>query len=147
MPTHTLPNHLLHHNPAVRRRLSGFNGLVFRLHIHDITLGGRINGQGLFEPSPRPADAELHLPPHALLPLLQGRAPDWQDLAVSGDSELGWNILHTLSGLRYRPQDDIRLLFGESGLNVWNQAARFAPLLRLAAQLLESDQPPHNRRP
>lgn len=106
-------NHLLGQNPKVTQQLSGFNGMVLGIQSASIQIVGRINQHGLLVATSRPADTTLIIPPHAFSQLIQGNIPNFNDLAIEGDIELGMNLMLCFSQIRYTPHQDLRNLLGE----------------------------------
>lgn len=99
MPATTLLNSLIRLSPETQRALAGYNGIVLSLHTAGLTLKARINADGLFHATTRPADTTITLHEGAWPKLLAGHPPAIADLAISGDTALGLNLLAALAPL------------------------------------------------
>lgn len=119
-----LINHLLSHNPEVCAQLAGYNGITIALQTGSLKIIGRINAQGLLEPSTQRPDSTLILHNDALHNILRGAMPQFSDLAIEGDTTIGINLLSCCSQLRYTPQQDLQRIFGEDQASVFAQKAQ-----------------------
>lgn len=128
-----LINHILKQNPEVCRELSGFNGLVIGIQTAGFYLIGRINAEGLLDASTRRPHTVLILDHHAIPQLLQGKHPDFNDLALEGDVELGMNLVWRFCALRYSPQQDLRHVLGN---DLSDKTTKFGQILRQIGQFL-----------
>lgn len=99
MPATALLNSLIRLSPETQRALAGYNGIVLSLHTAGFTLKARINADGLFHATTRPADTAITLHEGAWPKLLAGHPPAIADLAISGDTALGLNLLAALAPL------------------------------------------------
>lgn len=99
MPATALLNSLIRLSPETQRALAGYNGIVLSLHTAGLTLKARINADGLFHATTRPADTAITLHEGAWPKLLAGHPPAIADLAISGDTALGLNLLAALTPL------------------------------------------------
>lgn len=99
MPATALFNSLIRLSPETQRALAGYNGIVLSLHTAGLTLKARINADGLFHATTRPADTAITLHEGAWPKLLAGHPPAIADLAISGDTALGLNLLAALAPL------------------------------------------------
>ncbi|UOP05113.1 hypothetical protein [Conchiformibius kuhniae] len=128
-----LINRLLRQNPEVCRELGGFNGLTVGIRSAGFQYCGRINAHGLLDDTLRRPRTVLVLHPRVLPELLQGKRPDFNDLAFEGDMELGMNIFLRVSSLRYRPQRDLPALLGSE----WaEKAAKLGSVLQQVGAFL-----------
>lgn len=96
MPATALLNSLIRLSPETQRALAGYNGIVLSLHTAGLTLKARINADGLFHATTRPADTAITLHEGAWPKLLAGHPPAIADLAIGGDTALGLNLLAAL---------------------------------------------------
>lgn len=102
MPATALLNSLIRLSPETQRALAGYNGIVLSLHTAGLTLKARINADGLFHATTRPADTAITLHESAWPKLLAGHPPAIADLAIGGDTALGLNLLAALAPLPRR---------------------------------------------
>lgn len=130
-------NHLLRQNPEVMQQLSGFNGIVLGIQSASIRVVGRIDAHGLLTPTQRIADTVLIVHPQALPKFLQGELPNFNDLAVEGDMELGMNVMLCFAQIRYAPHQDLRQLLGdETADKLTEKAAKIGKTLQIVGQTL-----------
>lgn len=130
-------NHLLEQNPEVTQQLSGFNGIVLSLQSASITVVGRINQHGLLVSTLRSADTTLIVPAHALSQLLQGNLPNFNELAITGDVELGMNLMVCFAQIRYNPHRDLRRVLGETTTEqLTEKASKIGKTLQIVGQTL-----------
>lgn len=130
-----LINHLLEQNPKVSQELSGFNGLVVSIQTAHFDILGKINELGLLEHSTRPADTILIIHAQALPKILQGELPNFNDLAIEGDMELGMNLMWCLAKIRYSPYHDLsRLLGEEKALQLSEKAQKIGQIFQMIGQ-------------
>ena len=129
MPATALLNSLIRLSPETQRALAGYNGIVLSLHTAGLTLKARINADGLFHATTRPADTAITLHEGAWPKLLAGHPPAIADLAIGGDTALGLNLLAALAPLP-------RCL-----------AERLTPALRQTAKNAAAKRHTRNRRP
>ena len=94
-------NHIVRQNPEVRQQLSGYNGLVVGVRTGSLHIVGRINAEGLLAHTHRAAVCTLLHHQDALPQMMQGRMPDFNDVAIEGDMPLGMGILWRCAALRY----------------------------------------------
>ena len=131
-------NHIVRQNPEVRQQLSGYNGLVVGVRTGSLHIVGRINAEGVLEQTHRAADCTLLLHQDALPQMMQGRMPDFNDVAIEGDMPLGMGILWRCAALRYSPHEDIRRLLGDENSRKTAQwAGRAGGVLQTAGQWLQ----------
>lgn len=130
-------NHLLGQNTEVAQQLSGFNGIVLGIQSSNLKIVGRINQYGFLSSTSRTADTTLIIPPQALQYLLQGKIPNFNELAIEGDIELGINLMHCFSQIRYAPYQDLRNLLGEDTANqLTAKATKIGKTLQIIGQTL-----------
>ncbi|QMT30360.1 hypothetical protein [Alysiella filiformis] len=130
-------NHLLRQNPEVMRQLSGFNGIVLGIQSASVRVVGRIDANGLLTPTQRIADTVLIVHPQALPKFLQGDLPNFNDLAVEGDMELGMNVMFCFAQIRYAPHQDLRQLLGDDTADkLTAKAAKIGKTLQIVGQTL-----------
>ena len=142
MPALHLINHLLQCHPDTRRELCGFTGIVIGVRGSSLQFSGTIGADGLLHPARRRPDTVLILHPDALSAILNGRFPDWNDIAWEGDIEMGLNLMYRFTRLRYHPQRDLtRLLGQENALSLLNQAAQLGGKLQIIGKLLAACAP------
>ena len=132
-----LINHLLLQNPDVCHDLSGYNGLVVAIKVGSLNVVGRVDADGLLQPTHRQADTTLVVHHDAVPKIFQGKTPDLSDLAVEGDMQLGWGILMRCARLKYAPQWYLRQLLGEEATkNIAQKAAKIGQVLQIIGQTL-----------
>ena len=119
-----LINHLLSHNPEVCAQLAGYNGIIIALQTGSLNITGRINAQGLLEPTQQSPSSTIILHNDALPNILRGTMPQFSDLAIEGDTTIGINLLSCCSQLRYTPQQDLQRIFGEDQAHALAQKAQ-----------------------
>lgn len=119
-----LINHLLSHNPEVCAQLAGYNGIIIALQTGSLNITGRINAQGLLEPTQQSPSSTIILHNDALPNILRGAMPQFSDLAIEGDTTIGINLLSCCSQLRYTPQQDLQRIFGADQAHTLAQKAQ-----------------------
>lgn len=119
-----LINHLLSHNPEVCAQLAGYNGITIALQTGSLNIIGRINAQGLLEPTQQSPSSTIILHNDALPNILRGAMPQFSDLAIEGDTTIGINLLSCCSQLRYTPQQDLQRIFGADQAHTLAQKAQ-----------------------
>ncbi|WP_369586536.1 hypothetical protein [Kingella oralis] len=119
-----LINHLLSHSPEVCAQLAGYNGITIALQTGSLKIIGRINAQGLLEPTQQRPSSTLILHNDALPNILRGTMPQFSDLALEGDATIGMNLMLCCSQLRYTPQQDLQRIFGEDQAHALAQKAQ-----------------------
>ena len=119
-----LINHLLSHNPEVCAQLAGYNGIIIALQTGSLNITGRINAQGLLEPTQQSPSSTIILHNDALPNILRGTMPQFSDLAIEGDTTIGINLLSCCSQLRYTPQQDLQRIFGADQAHTLAQKAQ-----------------------
>ena len=119
-----LINHLLSHNPEVCAQLAGYNGITIALQTGSLNITGRINAQGLLEPTQQSPSSTIILHNDALPNILRGAMPQFSDLAIEGDTTIGINLLSCCSQLRYTPQQDLQRIFGADQAHTLAQKAQ-----------------------
>ena len=132
-----LINHLLKQNPKVCQQLSGYNGIVVAIKTGSLNIVGRINEHGLLNATNKLPSTTLIVHNEALLKILQGSFPDFNDLAIEGDIELGIGIMMRCAQLRYTPQHDLRHIFGDEMVErVAQKTAKVGRVLQVLGQTL-----------
>ena len=119
-----LINHILSHNPEVCAQLAGYNGIIIALQTGSLNITGRINAQGLLEPTQQSPSSTIILHNDALPNILRGAMPQFSDLAIEGDTTIGINLLSCCSQLRYTPQQDLQRIFGADQAHTLAQKAQ-----------------------
>ena len=119
-----LINHILSHNPEVCAQLAGYNGITIALQTGSLNIIGRINAQGLLEPTQQSPSSTIILHNDALPNILRGTMPQFSDIAIEGDTTIGINLLSCCSQLRYTPQQDLQRIFGADQAHTLAQKAQ-----------------------
>jgi len=128
---------------ALAARVLSVEHVLFPQAVADFVAGslhivGRINAEGLLAQTHRAADCTLLLHQDALPQMMQGRMPDFNDVAIEGDMPLGMGILWRCAALRYSPHEDIRRLLGDENSRKTAQwAGRAGGVLQTAGQWLQ----------
>lgn len=79
----------------------------------------------------------VNCPPQALPKFLQGDLPNFNDLAVEGDMELGMNVMFCFAQIRYAPHQDLRQLLGDDTADkLTAKAAKIGKTLQIVGQTL-----------
>ena len=119
-----LINHILSHNPEVCAQLAGYNGIIIALQTGSLNITGRINAQGLLEPTQQSPSSTIILHNDALPNILRGAMPQFSDFAIEGDATIGMNLMLCCSQLRYTPQQDLQRIFGADQAHTLAQKAQ-----------------------
>src|SRR3989304_3935092 len=144
-------NHLLRSASWARERLMPFAGKTahFVLAPFAVTLTIRDSGEA-GPPPPAPADASFTLTPGVALRLLASDKNAWQEVQMSGDTELAREVLFVAQNLRWDAEEDLSRVFGDilahrmvqaaSGFKHWQLQAADS-IARSAAAYWNAEQP------
>ena len=145
-------NHLLRSASWACERLKPFAGktVQFELAPFSVALTIRDNGE-VSDAAARPCcDATFTLTPGIALRMLSADKNAWQEVQVSGDTELAREVLFIAQNLRWDAEEDLSRVFGDiiahrmvqaaGDLNRWQQQAADS-LARSAAAYWTDEQP------
>ena len=144
-------NHLLRSASWARERLMPFAGKTahFVLAPFAVTLTIRDSGE-VEDASSGPADASFTLTPGVALRLLASDKNAWQEVQMSGDTELAREVLFVAQNLRWDAEEDLSSVFGDilahrmvqaaSGFKHWQLQAADS-IARSAAAYWTDEQP------
>jgi ubiquinone biosynthesis protein UbiJ len=110
-------NHLLQPNGWARERLAPYAGKRVEIQIPPFPrLRLRIDGAGLVEPDGSGEDASLviRLRPGLPFSLPGGLEKAMRDIEVSGDAQLGGEVLFLVRHLRWDAEEDLSRVFGDA---------------------------------
>ena len=133
-------NHLLRSASWARERLRPISGRIACFSVAPFTFRFVIlpSGEIADAPSTGDADASFTLAPGTAMRMLSGDKKAWQEVAVSGDTEIAREILYIAQNLSWDIEEDLSRVFGDvaahrmvrtgNELNRWGRetAASFA---------------------
>lgn len=145
-------NHLLRGAPWACERLIPFAGKTAHFSLTPFAVALTIHDSGEVENAVAGtgADASFTLTPGVALRVLTADKNAWQDVQMSGDTELAREILFVAQNLRWDAEEDLSRVFGDiiahrmvqaaSGLKNWQRQAADS-IARSAAAYWTDEQP------